>query len=395
MDLIRSFKNKTAKLSKSIRSRLTTRRSRSRIAPEPAELPPFDSRAASLSPIAESVSPRRVSVSPRLASLSPRRVSVSPRRVSLSPRTKVVTHIQRTFRKSKREQTLADLSKLNSKRRATRRIQKRFRTASANPNLQECPICYGTMLQPKLTQTLRCCHIFHRKCLKEWSKDNKFNPICPICRTSIVPEQPHDLQTRLSMTSSFNINIANTDVVIDCVNTLIEGILNAATIQEAQVLLDESDVLIHSLPYKKRGELATERIQAQFKAYPRLEALRAKHLEELRAKRSKKTNDAINRANYLIESMYSATTKEQLTKITDELSIIIINLPSDEEEKEELTNRQWTSYMRAYTRLSPPIQRRAPITVNGITTRDYNRSTQLDTHPTTGITPAEYDRLIR
>jgi hypothetical protein len=377
MDLIRSLKNETAKLRRSIRSRLT-RRSRSRIAPEPAELPPFDSTAASLtsipesvssrrvslSPIAESLSPRLASLSPRLASLSPRRASVSPRlaslsprRVSLSPTTKAITHIQRTFRKSKRkrEQTLADLSKLNSKRLATRRIQKKFRRAraSANPNLQ-CPICLGTMLQPKLTQTLRCCHIFHRKCLKE----NNLNPICPICRTSIVPEQPHDLKTRLSMPISFNINIANTDVVIDCVNTLIAGILNAATIQEAQVLLDESDVLIHSLPYNKRGELATKRIQARFKAYPRLEELRAKQLQARRAKRSKKTNDAINRANELIASMYSATTKEQLTEFLDESSLIINNLPSDEEEKEELTNRQWTTWMRAYTRLTPPIHRR-------------------------------------
>jgi len=230
MDLIRSLKNRTAKLRKSIRSRLT-RRSRSRIAPEPAELPPFDSTAAFLSPIAESVSPIAESVSPRLASLSPiaesvspRLASVSPRRVSLSPTTKAITHIQKTFRKSKRkrEQLLANLSKLNSKRLATRRIQKKFRRASANPNLQECPICFGAMLQPKLTQTLRCCHIFHRKCLKE-------NKLCPICRTSIVPEQPHDLETRLSMHSRFNININNTDVVIDCVNTLIEGILNAAT----------------------------------------------------------------------------------------------------------------------------------------------------------------------
>jgi len=330
MDLIRSLKNKTAKLRKSIRSRLTTRRSRSRIAPEPAELPPFDSTAAFLSPIPE----------------------------SLSPTTKAITHIQKTFRKSKREQTLADLSKLNSKRLATRRIQKRFRRASANPNLQECPICFGAMLQPKLTQTLRCCHIFHRKCLKEWSKANKLNPICPICKTSIVPEQQHDLKTRLSMPSSFNINIANTDVVIDCVNTLIAGILNAATMEEAQVLLDESDVLIHSLPYNKRGELATKRIQAQFKAYPRLELVRARQLEAIRAKRSKKTNDAINRANELIASMYSATTKEQLTEFLNESSIIINNLPSDEEEKEELINRQWTTWMRAYTRLTPPIHRR-------------------------------------
>jgi len=368
MDLIRSLKNRTAKLRKSIRSRLTTRRSRSIIAPEPAELPPFDSTAAflsarrvSLSPIAESLSPRlqslsprRVSLSPIAESLSPRLQSLSPRRVSLSPTTKAITHIQKTFRKSKREQMLANLSKLNSKRLATRRIQKKFRRASLNPNLQECPICFGAMLQPKLTQTLRCCHIFHRKCLKE----NKENKLCPICRTSIVPEQPHDLETRLSMPSSFNINIANTDVVIDCVNTLIAGILNAATKEEAQVLLDESDVLIHSLPYNKQGELATKRIQAQFKAYPRLEALRAKQLEAIRAKRSKKTNDAINRANELIASMYSAKTKEELTEFLNESSIIINNLPSDEEEKEELTNRQWTTWMRAYTRLTPPIHRR-------------------------------------
>jgi hypothetical protein len=353
MDLLRTIKNKTSKLATKLATRLATRKSRSRIAPAPQEVPPLNPIAASLSPIQESLSPIQESLSPRLASLSPRRVSLSSRRVSLSPTTKAITHIQRTFRKSKRkrEQTLADLSKLNSRRHASRRIQKKFRRASANPNLQDCPICFGTMLQPKLTQTLRCCHIFHRKCLKG-------NTICPICRTSIVPEQPHDLQTRLSMPSSFNINIANTDVVIDCVNTLIEGILNAATIQEAQVLLDESDVLIHSLPYNKRGELATRRIQAQFKAYPRLEALRARQLEARRAKRSKKTNDAINRANDLIASMYSATTKEQLTEFLNESSIIINNLPSDEEEKQELINKQWTSYMRAYTRLSPPIHRR-------------------------------------
>ena len=56
--------------------------------------------------------------------------------------------------------------------------------------------------------------------------------------------------------------------------------------------------------------------------------------------------------------MYSATTKEQLTEFLNESSIIINNLPSDEQEKEELTNRQWTTWVRAYTRLSPPIHRR-------------------------------------
>jgi len=356
MDLIRSLKNNTAKLRKSIRSRLT-RRSRTRIAPEPAELPPFDSTAASLSPIAESLSPIAESLSPRRASLSPRRASASPRRASVSPRRasastrRASVSTRRASASPRRAHVSPSTEVITKSEQALALADFSKRNASANPNIEECAICFNDMSDPSLTQTLRCCHIFHRKCLKE-------NTICPICRTSIVPEQPHDLQTRLSMPSSFNINIANTDVVIDCVNTLIEGILNAATMEEAQVLLNESDVLIHSLPYNKRGELATRRIQAQFKAYPRLEALRARQLEARRAKRSKKTNDAINRANELIASMYSATTKEQLTKFMDELSIIIINLPSDEEEKKELTNRQWTSYMRAYTRLSPPIHRR-------------------------------------
>jgi hypothetical protein len=366
MDFI---KNKTAKL-RSLGKRLLTRRSRASIAPAPV-----------LSPIAE---------------------SVSPRRVSLSPTTKVVTHVQNTFRKRKRRrQTLADLSKLNSRRLATRRIQKKFRKALANPNVENCSICYGTMLYPRLTKTLRCGHKFHRKCVEQW---NATNPTCPFCRASIEPEIPYHLQRRISMPTS------NINTTINTVNALIEGLANVATMVEAIGLINETDVLINSLPERERAVLKEERNQVWLQTYPRLQEP---------PRQSRATMNAINRANALIDNMSRATTLDEVRRFMDASTREINTLPRNENAYSELVNRQWTSYMQAYTRLSPPIQSRAPITVNGITTDQYNRSrasvqpitvngitttaynrssqldTQLDTHPTTGITPAEYDRLIQ
>jgi hypothetical protein len=82
------IKNKTAKL-RSLGKRLLTRRAINRIAPAPVE------ELAALDPTAPA--------------LSPRLPSLSPRRVSLSPRTKVVTHIQNTFRKRKRRDATAQM----------------------------------------------------------------------------------------------------------------------------------------------------------------------------------------------------------------------------------------------------------------------------------------------
>jgi hypothetical protein len=93
MDFIR---NKTAKLrnfGRNIENSLATRRGINIITLAPQE------ELAALDPTASSLSPRHISLSPRRISLSPRRISLSPRRVSLSPRTKVITHIQKTFKK--------------------------------------------------------------------------------------------------------------------------------------------------------------------------------------------------------------------------------------------------------------------------------------------------------
>jgi hypothetical protein len=380
MDLLRNIRTKTAKLRKSIGNRLTTRRSKFRIAPAPAE------ELAALDPTAPS--------------LSPRLPALSPRRVSLSPTTKVVTHIQNTFRKRKRRtQALADLSKINSKRLATRRIQKKFRRALANPNLEECSICYGTMLYPRLTKTLRCGHKFHKKCIDQWTATN---PSCPLCRTSIEPERPYHLQRLISMPISTT-NINNT---INTVNALIAGLANVATMIEAIGLINETEVLIDSLPESERAVLREARNQVWLQTYPRLQEA---------PRQSRATIDAINRANALIDNMSRATTFDEARRFMDASTIIINRLPRNENAYRELADRQWATWLQAHRRLSASIQSRAPITVNGITTdqynrsranvqpitvngittADYNRSSQLDTRPYTGITPDEYNRLIR
>jgi len=343
------IRNKTAKL-RSLGKRLLTRRSINRIAPAPVE---------------------------ELAALDPTAPALSPRRVSLSPTTKVVTHIQKTFRKRKRRtQALADLSKINSERRATRRIQKKFRKALANPNLEECPICYGTMLYPSLTKTLRCGHKFHRKCIEQW---NATNTSCPLCRTSIEPEIPYHLQRHISMPISTNIN--NT---INRVNALIAGLANVATMIEAIGLINETDVLINRLPESERAVLREARNQVWLQTYPRLQEP---------PRQSRATMNAINRANELIDNMSRATTFDEARMSMDASTREINTLPRNGNAFIELSESQWTTWLEADRRLSAPIQTRAPISVNGITTADYNRS-RANVQPITvnGITTVDYNR---
>lgn len=387
MDFIRNIKSKTKKL-RSFGKRLLTRRAINRIAPAPQEVPPFNPTAPTLTPI----------------------------RVSLSPTTKVITHIQKTFKKRKRrEQAIADLSKINSKKVATRRIQQTFRRALANPNIEECSICNSDMLYPRLTKTLRCGHKFHRKCIDQWTA---INPSCALCRTSIEPEIPYHLQRPISMPISTNIN--NT---VNTVNALIAGLPNAATMIEAIGLLNETDLLIDSLPPNERAVLSEARTQAWLRTYPRLQEA---------PRQSSATMDAINHADALIDNMHRATTFDDARMYMDASTRVINTLPRNGDTFRQLANRQWATWLQAHSRLSAPIQRRVPITVNGITavdynrsrapitvngittadynrsranvqpitvngitTVDYNRSRQLDTRPYTGITPDEYNRLIR
>jgi hypothetical protein len=100
-----------------------------------------------------------------------------------SPKTQLVTQIQQSYRKRlKHKQDIANFPK----KRATRKIMSAYRSASANPNLEECAICLGPMLNPAATTTLyHCKHKFHTSCIKSWSIP-KFHPRCPLCTKRIL-----------------------------------------------------------------------------------------------------------------------------------------------------------------------------------------------------------------
>jgi hypothetical protein len=324
MDFIKNIRNKTAKL-RSLGKRLFTRRSIGRIAPS------HEIELAALDPTAPSLSQRQ-------PSLSQRQPSLSQRQPSLSPRTKVVTHIQKSFKKRKNtRQALADLSKINSKRLATRRIQKKFRKALANPNLEECSICSGDMLYPRLTKTLRCGHKFHRKCIEQW---NAINPSCPLCKAYIEPDIPYHLQRPISMPTS------NINYTINTVNALIAGLANAATMIEAIGLINETEVLINSLPESERPVLREALNQVWIQTYPRLQEA---------PRQSRATIDAINRANALIDNMRYATTFDQATRFMNASTRVINSLPRNGYAYRQLANRQWATWLQVYPRVSAPI----------------------------------------
>jgi DNA-directed RNA polymerase subunit RPC12/RpoP len=100
-----------------------------------------------------------------------------------SPKTQLVTQIQQSYRKKLKQQL--DIANF-PKKRATRKIMSAYKTASANPNLDECAICLGLMLNPAATTTLyHCKHKFHTSCIKDWSIP-KFHPRCPLCTSRIL-----------------------------------------------------------------------------------------------------------------------------------------------------------------------------------------------------------------
>ena len=106
------------------------------------------------------------------------------KRLTLNPRgTQILETIQKSYKKKlKRQKDIADFSK----KRATRKIISAYRSAIVKPNINECAICLGPMLNPSLTTTLyHCKHIFHTSCIKKWAA-NKLIPRCPLCNTQIL-----------------------------------------------------------------------------------------------------------------------------------------------------------------------------------------------------------------
>jgi len=111
-------------------------------------------------------------------------VASQKKRVTLNPRgTQILETIQKSYKKKlKNKQDIADFTK----KRATRKIMSAYRSAIVKPNINECAICLGPMLNPSLTTTLyHCKHIFHTSCIKKWAA-NKLIPRCPLCKTQIL-----------------------------------------------------------------------------------------------------------------------------------------------------------------------------------------------------------------
>ena len=121
---------------------------------------------------------------PKSKSNSNKGVASQKKKMTLNPRgTQILETIQKSYRKKlKRQRDIADFTK----KRATRKIISAYRTALSNPNINECAICLGPMLNPSLTTTLyHCKHIFHTSCIKRWAA-NKLIPRCPLCNTQIL-----------------------------------------------------------------------------------------------------------------------------------------------------------------------------------------------------------------
>jgi hypothetical protein len=177
-----------------------------------------------------------------------------------------------------------------------------------------------------------------------------------------------------------NINIVNT------VNALIAGLPNAATMEEAINLLNESEVLIHNLPHSERTALREARSQVWLQTFSRLQQA---------PRQSRATMNAIDRANVLIDNMSRATTYNEAIRYMDDLTIVINSLPRNGNAYRRLADRQWATWLQAYDRTAVPIQSRAPITVNGITTTAYDRNRNRAPITVNGITSDEYNRLTR
>jgi hypothetical protein len=300
MDFI---KNKTAKL-RSLGKRLLTRRAINRIAPAPVE---------------------------ELAALDPTAPALSPRRVSLSPRTK--------RQRSKASRKIQ--SRIRGKQ--TRKVINREKNTSTT--VHECSICFEPLTRD-VRIALPCGHRFHKDCIRRSLTSTSGR--CPNCRSVVTnipypsiqeqePELPQYLRTRISMPTS---NINNTTIV-NTVNALIAGLPNAATMDEAVSLINETEVLIHNLPHNERAVLREARNQVLLQQYPRLQQA---------PRQSRATTNAIDRANALIDNMSRATTYNEAVRYMDAATIEINSLPRNGYAYRQLSNRQWATWLQAYNR---------------------------------------------
>lgn len=65
----------------------------------------------------------------------------------------------------------------------------RYHCQNADENL-ECAVCLSSIDEGQEIGELRCCHLFHKRCLDKWVFEFK-RTACPLCRGSLAPPLPH------------------------------------------------------------------------------------------------------------------------------------------------------------------------------------------------------------
>jgi len=53
---------------------------------------------------------------------------------------------------------------------------------AADKKFDSCPICTDPFEDNTAVSVLKCTHIYHTKCIKEWGH---YNPKCPVCKANI------------------------------------------------------------------------------------------------------------------------------------------------------------------------------------------------------------------
>ena len=256
MDIIRNGTRKLRSL-----GRRFTRRPTNRIAPAPAtdELSPLDPSQAS----SRQASPRNGTR--RVRSFVDRFTSRTSNRIAPAPAPEEIPSLVPS-QASSRQRSSSPRTKTRKRELAARKLQKSVRSARSRAIVrdEECAICLSPMLYPRLTRTLICGHTFHRKCINEYI-NIEHNTSCPICRQSIEPKRKHDLQRLIPKPGSATI------YDIKRANALIKGLRNADTIDEAILLLSETDIIIDNMQISKQRQMREAARAAWYETHDRLQ----------------------------------------------------------------------------------------------------------------------------
>lgn len=81
-------------------------------------------------------------------------------------------------------------NQLDDKNPLSERVINSLPVLKMNPELKsktaECSICLAKFRLRQRVIALKCSHVYHEKCLREWFKNQK---ICPTCRQEVVKDE--------------------------------------------------------------------------------------------------------------------------------------------------------------------------------------------------------------